>query len=638
MRREFVMFALFFVVASILIHLTLLFSSFILPHNPSLLSADATDEASGLFTSCLGKPIRVDFDDCPRYINQSTSIEDNAVSCLIFSSQPNQTLIFEKKNYSHNDFFFNLTEEGFLSIEGFQRAAFYPEQPGYAPEYHVININAIDYDLLNECIFNKIVRFEVQIVDINDPPYFKNETLIPDIIFPEGGSSDLELKQFFDDPDVRPEWSIPLNFTYHLEGGGESRLIDRFSGSSVFFESELGVCPVVEYVIFEAIDPKGLVSDPSNVVKIELQCRTPGTDDRPTFADSIPPCISDYRCGDWETCLRNGTQRRVCEDVACGRDPKYFWRECEYIEDVFEEEELIVDPDATCFDGIRNCHVMPDGSILCEEGIDCGGPCEPCRRIETPGLIIEEAADQIILVLALIIVFTTGLVFAYLIYRKQILSLLAKIGWWITRKRRKQILLGNKDKEEILEEINELYSKILSSSSNEYVRKDKDVIRVMSVSRRYLYSALRVPETFDFVQIKKGLRKRVLNESLRRGMFLYSESLFLHERKTSILSKQELLNFVQETRLLVLNTSKLFKSDFNFKALELDEQGSALNRAQILIHNSFLALCFSEAISAKKNYYELLSRYDTMSEADKSKIYYELAKIYNYTKTILSWI
>jgi len=27
----------------------------------------------------------------------------------------------------------------------------------------------------------------------------------------------------------------------------------------------------------------------------------------------------------------------------------------------------------SCFDGIQNCH---DGS--CEEGIDCGGPCEPC--------------------------------------------------------------------------------------------------------------------------------------------------------------------------------------------------------------------------------------------------------------------
>ena len=49
----------------------------------------------------------------------------------------------------------------------------------------------------------------------------------------------------------------------------------------------------------------------------------------------------------------------------------------------------------TCNDGIQNCHIMPDGSVLCEEGIDCGGPCEPCAErkyaklpfVDAPALI-----------------------------------------------------------------------------------------------------------------------------------------------------------------------------------------------------------------------------------------------------------
>ena len=34
-------------------------------------------------------------------------------------------------------------------------------------------------------------------------------------------------------------------------------------------------------------------------------------------------------------------------------------------------------PKPSCFDGIVNCH---DGS--CEEGVDCGGPCDPCMSCE----------------------------------------------------------------------------------------------------------------------------------------------------------------------------------------------------------------------------------------------------------------
>jgi hypothetical protein len=62
-----------------------------------------------------------------------------------------------------------------------------------------------------------------------------------------------------------------------------------------------------------------------------------------------------------------GLQYRVCEDTnECGteEDKPPEMQECEYI--------------PTCSDGIQNCHRMPDGTLLCEEGVDCGGPCPPC--------------------------------------------------------------------------------------------------------------------------------------------------------------------------------------------------------------------------------------------------------------------
>ena len=40
-------------------------------------------------------------------------------------------------------------------------------------------------------------------------------------------------------------------------------------------------------------------------------------------------------------------------------------------------------PCPTCSDGIMNCHRTLDGKIICEEGIDCGGPCPAkCERFE----------------------------------------------------------------------------------------------------------------------------------------------------------------------------------------------------------------------------------------------------------------
>ena len=66
----------------------------------------------------------------------------------------------------------------------------------------------------------------------------------------------------------------------------------------------------------------------------------------------------------------------------------------------------------TCFDGIKNCH---DG--LCEEGVDCGGPCEKQCAIETPESKIMNNA--IIIALATILASITAFVITKLITIKK---------------------------------------------------------------------------------------------------------------------------------------------------------------------------------------------------------------------------
>jgi len=77
---------------------------------------------------------------------------------------------------------------------------------------------------------------------------------------------------------------------------------------------------------------------------------------------TIITCEELWECSEWGKCLASGIQIRKCTDLAdCGTEFKkpFESRPCEYI--------------GTCFDLIKNCH-----HGLCEEGVDCGGPCKPC--------------------------------------------------------------------------------------------------------------------------------------------------------------------------------------------------------------------------------------------------------------------
>lgn len=639
MRRDFILFALFFVLFAILFQLFFLFGT----TDSNLITGRATDSA-GLFSMCLGHPILLNFSDCPTSFNQSTRIEDNAVICEVGVDQivPRSVLFYESV-FQSNGLYYRVFENGTLIINGSQEATYQPSFPIVSFDNHTIIVGAFDADMSGDCVFNVTTNFSVTVLDINDPPHFISSLPIEDVTLREGQRILEVVADSFDDVDIRPEWSIPLTFNYYKSGGGSSQIIKGFEGSYVILESSVGNCPIVEHVIFEAVDPGGLVSDPSNVVRLEVECsQVPdsGGAGPPGAGGGFGPCTPEWRCGDWYACLVNGTQSRLCEDIGCGGDPKTFWRDCEYIEEVIEEEEefLVVDVEATCFDGIRNCHVLDDGSIICEEGVDCGGPCDPCRRIELPALIIDEESDNMLLFFALLVVFVALLISIYLFFKKDIGSFVARIGWWITRKKRKQIFLGDDVKEDLLKDLNKLYTNIFDSKNKSFLRKDKDVISAINLSRKFLFSALSLSDAFTFEDVRLRINKKVFNDSFKSALSSYSKSLFLYELKSSHFSRLDLLSFIQETRMLVLNTGKLSRADFNFKAIELDVKGSSLDRARCLAHNSYLALCFSEVISAKKNYHSLLGVYEELSYEEQVKIHAELSKIYDYVKTVLSWI
>ena len=653
MKRDFLLFVTVFVISIILIQLILFFSISSNQNNSNLFKAEVTNAS---FSFCLNYPSNINLSDCPIVINQSTSREDNAVICTINASHPLGNNVSIHPIFVFGGMNFTLSNNGSVFINATQTSV----------GFHSFIVRASD---VSDCPFTTEEVFEFEIVDINDPPFLIRP--INNVVLDEGSTRQHGiLNSFFDDVDVLPQFGKPLIYSYNAIGPLRVNISISNSTSMLSITSPQGNCET-DLVEFIATD-QGNLSVKSNVIQIESRCRDEEEQTQGPQDPGALPNICDPRwdCDDWGECFINGTQMRECVDRArC--DPfnfrRVYWQECEYIATCFDGiqnchvmpdgsilceegvdcggpcepcflEDDLDDVAATCFDGIQNCHVMPDGSILCEEGVDCGGPCEPCRRIETPGLIVDEGANNLIIIMAAVFVLVSILIAAYLVFRKQILSFFAKISWWLTRKKRKQFLLLDEDKVVFLNEINQVYSDIMKSSAQVFNRKDNELNDAVTISRAYIALALGLYQNFTLDDVKKGLSKKVINVSLRQGMYLYAVSLFPKEAKSITLSKQELLNFVQETRMLVLNTSRLAKGDFNFKALEVDLVNKSFEDAQALIHNSYLALCFSETVSAQKNYFELLRLYEKMSEGEKNKVYYEISKIYHYTKTVLSWI
>jgi len=91
---------------------------------------------------------------------------------------------------------------------------------------------------------------------------------------------------------------------------------------------------------------------------------------------TIPPegtapasCVESWQCSNWTLCSPIGVQSRSCYDInGCG---SYTSKPLEVMECVYA---------GNCFDNLINCH---DG--MCEEGVDCGGPCDKkCSVQEQP--------------------------------------------------------------------------------------------------------------------------------------------------------------------------------------------------------------------------------------------------------------
>jgi len=615
---------------------------------PHTISAKATD---AMVFMCINKPPVINISDCTAtQINQSTPLENNTYFCQINAYDPDGEPGF---TYSYTA----ISQEGVnFSINSTGGVRIWGNQTGLG--YYSTEITVRDN---STCPLSSSEIYAFQIIDVNDPPYLK--ALMPSRTITAGTTaSAYYLNDYFAD------WDDPyLNYTVSATSNIQVTIDQNTSEVKIYSPDTF--CDS-ETIYFTAIDKGNLTAD-SNMVQILSQCatKTPSTSGTSSSSSSI--CRPEWQCKDWSACLPNSTRYRDCVDLhGCDIDNllQTFWESCEYVPTCFDgvqnQGETGVDcggpcpacqPQATCFDGVQNqgetgvdcggpcpaCNVAPtcfDGiQNQNETGVDCGGPCAACKELQVPALISTNSGLGVGTAIA-VGISIIGIALFYLLFRKEIKKTLARIGWWFTRKQRKQILISDSDKLAIMDALKKIEHSIsLSRKKREFRSDEKIVQKLVQQNRTYLSKALALPIEFTPQEMTEKANKVILQDSLKNVFSLFMKKQSVLETKKVTLSRFHLSTLLEELRLLILVTSKTSKADYNFIARESSVEGDSFSKMVHLMYNAVLALQFIEVDKAKERYLNMLNIYETLSEKQKFVVYDDLAKIYNYIKYELSW-
>ncbi len=616
-----------------------------------------TGLASGAFTLCLNNPPQIELTHC-----QTSLTQYNYYVCRLGIVDPD---VHDSHEWfidplTTNSSFLNITSEGVLV-----------GQPGLHQDgVHVYDLFLQDDSGCANAQTRK--RFVLNVTRVNNAPVF----------VPPLGPFELEegetlrgisLSDNFFDPD-----GDPLTFSHSIPSS--NFLISIENDELVITAASCGETSLV----VSATDPGGLSAD-SDIFTIDAPCPQASSIPSAGGGGGGPPCVPDWQCGQWEQCLPNGTQVRYCEDVnRCKDDLFEMWRECTYVSHCydgiqnFDEEgidcggencppcatcddgirnchtmpdgsilcETGVDcggpcdpcdhcndgiqnfdeegidcggencpPCATCYDGIQNCHTMPDGSILCEEGVDCGGPCPACDLLQVPSPL-QPDADWFIAWVAAFLIGFSGIVFALYKYKQKIRAFFVKLRFLLSKKHAKTILFTAVQRDMLLNNIDDLESRNLFKK-NRKIDFEEYQEELAAILRKFY--AILVGQSFNLKEVKTGLKEYKLH-TFPAHILEKQYVQLLRLEKSSVFSRDELELFTEFLRLNILGFSPLRKY-VRKDGLVKSVSGDTYEVVVKSLYNAIIALQFKQFSQAKKLYLQVLESYDQLSSPEQVELF-----------------
>lgn len=617
----------------------------------------AKASGSGIVAFCINAPPIINISDC-----SSTGTQNVYYECWVNATDPDnnnltyslQFTLIDRAFSSSNNSLFNIgPDDGEIS--------FTPDNDDVGNYTVIIMVNdgvgcdnSQDSDTLN-----------LEIINVNDAPLFILD--IDDLSFSEEDEviHAFYLDNHFTDPD-----NDELNYSYSITNSDFSIQINNITGL-VTVTAE--ACDTTAYVIFSAVDPYNETNS-SNLIRLDCNIETvpdeggDGSGGGGGGGSGIQEiCIPEYSCYDyyrcnisnvkvqkcvdtegcendiflevpckyseelfcnetwncteWGPCLPNRTQTRLCTDLNnCGLELNKpdLVQECEYI--------------GTCDDGIKNCH---DGS--CEEGVDCGGPCNPCKSIQVPYPFEEEKNIFIYILTGIILLILTSILL-YHYFRKEINAALARAGWIISGRKKKQILLSPEDKKKLLQGIADLEKKMSRYKLYEILIKFSELIRYYMIKA----SGPGLTPEFDLEELEKVLHqnKKRVREILRK-IFVSTFSGFLKiEQNKDLITKANIVLLIEELRNLVLQTSKTTADDVarEIKEFKPPEEAKGVEKIFYRIINTYIALEFLELGVAKKKYLEILPEYEKLDIGEQEAVFDNISRLYHNITYVNTWL
>lgn len=588
----------------------------------------------------------------PYFINNTCpnqTSEGLDISCL-FIANDTHTPVTLSSNFILGDTLFTINPNG---------SVFYQTYSGVPTNYtHLLG----DYSVIitasdgTGCTNGEAYyQYDFTINDVNDPPYLSQT--IPDQIISNGTLIKLfNLNNYFTDPEGEV-----MSF---IHSSAPSILFQIQSDGDVFvFSSTCGS----ENLYFTATDP-GSLSNDSNTLTIEVICASDPGDDGGDDDDGgssgggsgFSSCLSDWSCEAWQNCLPNGTQKRRCVDNKKCRSnylEYYLYRNCTYWEQVDCEEEWSCDywgkctssntrsrtcMDLTACDSSKNkpqteeeCTYIPtcDDGIKNngEKGVDCGGPCIPCKDLQIPGAFQDERTIiSTIIAFGLFILMSLLLVYKY--FYKQINTYVLKMLVSLSRKQKKRILLSEVDKKFLLEELLMVEKNLDGTVTN------KKVVDIMVVSRNYFVRAFKIPLSFSLVMLKQYISDLKIDDPLDKILINFFEKTTSLETGNDKTAKFDLLLFIEELREVIHLTSKFHKNDIGkeIKELKLSSKDKDVTLIHKHLYNTYIAMHFNQYAIVKNKYSEIIRLYENLSEKKRGLLYGDLARLFHEIKYFLS--
>ena len=540
---------------------------------------------------------------CKDVFNQSTRTQNNSFTCEFYAETQ-----FEKSTDENSSIDVQITlpsAEGlFLNKTGNHTLSFDANDTGTGSY-------TIDY-IFNkgdgQCNVENVGTYDFQVRDINDPPAFEG-LLTSQQLEPGQTLSQFFLEDRFSDPDHSLD---ELNFSVH--GADNFNVSINDSTREITITNPQGNCEADD-IFYKATDPENATAD-SNMVTLESLCEqeessSSGGGGGSNFREE---CTPQWSCSEWGECRPNGTQVRECNDLNnCNEEYNTRWQEqeCEY-----EEEE---EPEP------RNEEEEENQTEEEEEE-------EP--EPQTPITPAEE--DRDLTTLFVTVALTLFLLTVIYKFRDELRTAYYGAVWYLTRKKRKQILLSQKEKEDLLNNVEDVEKKASNEGKETYSTKDDVIEEVTETYRKYFSAATGLKFEFTSEDVTEKIEK-IPNEHLKKALRLAEEKNRVLEKETLDVTENHVMLLIEELRLFILVTSETEENDYNYFVRNLPVGDSLHTKILHAIFNGVQALQFEKVNQAKKKYLTAKNVFEDLPDDEKEDIEKDIQKLYEMTTYILQY-